>query len=684
MKRSSMELRQEGSFNNVRNATQDLEDRKAYQLPATTNQHAPQSPQSSTVTNQEATTSQTSPIIHRGVITPQPSGGIQQGADASIPMESLESFMKYINVEIRDLKLMSALGNIFKDSSSQPQFPLGLYTVLLLDISSSVNKHIFKQVKTFVEQMVDDVENSAADHHLEEMIAILTFGGSCELVQRFTNDYMPVKDALESVHLGGKSPMLFGLAMAMAYCLKFGKKVKVNGHVLNPRIIIFTDGYATDSQEKESCLGADYESNAIRVQSDLFKFLPHLEKAPVTVSCVGVGECNQVFLREITEKCHGEFYPLSTQNAPKLGRYYRYQDPVTRVKNAISQGNSQRNPRDLVHEHTMGSQYIETDREEILKLLRLDIKDLPVPQPVHRDPQPPTPNIINVISIKPDISNVPVRSPSLENPVPSSPEVDLSDGELFDKYGQPQNRCHPWGARVIRGENWKWPDDQNSPGTVVAHKSEGVLVVKWDCGAHGEYPQENLFKITVPRSLKHEEIIEVGCSVKRGPDWKRGDEDGGPSTVGTVIRKHRDGSVSVVWPFGVVERYRYGERKKELEVIADAPAAAMSAERPSESIEPDTREPNQGETIVWQWIDNETTEQYTLSKDEAAKLEEVYQKKSGTVLVGYKGLQLRCQPTQMKYRDSGGKNRTGQLIRKVCTHEESETYYLIESLRSFQ
>lgn len=40
------------------------------------------------------------------------------------------------------------------------------------------------------------MENSAADHHLEEMIAILTFGGSCELVQRFTNDYMPVKDAL--------------------------------------------------------------------------------------------------------------------------------------------------------------------------------------------------------------------------------------------------------------------------------------------------------------------------------------------------------------------------------------------------------------------------------------------------------------------------------------------------------
>jgi hypothetical protein len=48
--------------------------------------------------------------------------------------------------------------------------------------------------------------------------------------------------------------------------LFLGKKVKVNGNILNPRIVLFTDGYATDSQEKESCFGADYESNAIRVQ----------------------------------------------------------------------------------------------------------------------------------------------------------------------------------------------------------------------------------------------------------------------------------------------------------------------------------------------------------------------------------------------------------------------------------
>ena len=42
------------------------------------------------------------------------------------------------------------------------------------------------------------------------------------------------------------------------------------------------------------------------------------------------------------------------------------------------------------------------------------------------------------------------------------------------------------------------------------------MVVKWDCGAHGEYPQENLFRITETRALKQGEVIEVGCSVKRG------------------------------------------------------------------------------------------------------------------------------------------------------------------------
>lgn len=46
-----------------------------------------------------------------------------------------------------------------------------------------------------------EVETSASDHNLEEMMAILTFGGRCEVIQHFTNDYMPIKDALQGINL---------------------------------------------------------------------------------------------------------------------------------------------------------------------------------------------------------------------------------------------------------------------------------------------------------------------------------------------------------------------------------------------------------------------------------------------------------------------------------------------------
>lgn len=32
-------------------------------------------------------------------------------------------------------------------------------------------------------------------------MAILTFGGRCEVIQHFTNDYMPIKDALQGINL---------------------------------------------------------------------------------------------------------------------------------------------------------------------------------------------------------------------------------------------------------------------------------------------------------------------------------------------------------------------------------------------------------------------------------------------------------------------------------------------------
>lgn len=670
------------------------------------------------------------PDVNKQVCSPPPSSSVPivEPLPQATPVEyqSPESFLHSVNVQIQDPNLISALSNMFHDSPAHPQFPNGLYTILLIDVSSSINKDMFKEVENFIDQMVDEVETSAADHNLEEMMAVLTFGGQCEVVQHFTNDYMPIKDALqEKVKLGGKSPMLFGLAMAVAYCHKFGKWMKVNGHVVNQRILMFTDGFATDSNDKHACQGTDYETNSIKVQSDMFKFLPVLERSSITVSCIGIGECNQVILKDIAERGHGHFYSLSnTQNALRLGRYYFYQNSVTRAKTAISQDNGQSDPKDIALQYTTATHLTDVDREEILQLLKIgnggrkpslappptkiepkkpSIRLEPEPPPNLQPTQPPpqdvekqkpeelTPYIpplsVNV-SPPPNIPPKKIEPPddslgtSGESVVPSSP--DLSDGEVFESYGQPHNRCFPWGTRVIRGENWQWSDDQNMPGTVVAHKSEGVVVVKWDCGSHGEYPQENLFRINDPRALKPGEVIEVGCLVKRGPNWNRGDEDGGPEATGSVIRKHRNNKVSVIWPIGIVDRYSYDENNKELEVVGSgssaAPTSFVGAFGGMEPIEPEIREPADGEEVVWQWIDCDTNEFHSFSKEEKDKLEDIYRKKTGTVLVSYKGQQLRCQPAQWKYRDYTVKSRAGKLHRRVCTHDEANTFYLIESI----
>lgn len=149
------------------------------------------------------------------------------------------------------------------------------------------------------------------------------------------------------------------------------------------------------------------------------------------------------------------------------------------------------------------------EQAEIVKLLQLDPvhrtaspsappsgeeekPPRPTPVPTPKPEEPPKPNIPSipakpnepkpnvVMDLSPErkpVQNLTVPKDPVPGggSVPSTPEVEGSDAELFDAYGQPHNRCHPWGTRVIRGENWNWTEDQNMPGTVVAHKAVGML-----------------------------------------------------------------------------------------------------------------------------------------------------------------------------------------------------------------
>ena len=57
--------------------------------------------------------------------------------------------------------------------------------------------------------------------------------------------------------------------------------------------------------------------------------------------------------------------------------------------------------------------------------------------------------------------------------------------------------------------------------------------------------------------------LYVGDTVKRASDWKWGDQDGGEGTVGTVRGLSSGNWVTVKWPNGNSNTYRYGRNGSE-------------------------------------------------------------------------------------------------------------------------
>ena len=91
-----------------------------------------------------------------------------------------------------------------------------------------------------------------------------------------------------------------------------------------------------------------------------------------------------------------------------------------------------------------------------------------------------------------------------------------------------------------------------------------------------EFPWD--FPIRQARLLQENMEVRLGARVIRGPDWERGNEDGGEGYVGTVVAGARDDArhdvATVQWDVGGERHvYRCGAQGKfDLRVIDSAPA----------------------------------------------------------------------------------------------------------------
>ncbi|XP_062619578.1 uncharacterized protein LOC134281127 [Saccostrea cucullata] len=137
------------------------------------------------------------------------------------------------------------------------------------------------------------------------------------------------------------------------------------------------------------------------------------------------------------------------------------------------------------------------------------------------------------------------------------------------QYTERDERLPPPGTRVRRGPRWTY-NNQNSDGlgTIIGHwDRDGWMYVEWDNTMRFPYEynpndqkQSAVIVCDEPRILRREDIA-VGCVVKRGPDWKWGNQDGGIGNIGAVYRV-KDDVVYVRWPNGNKSNYRFGHNGK--------------------------------------------------------------------------------------------------------------------------
>lgn len=186
------------------------------------------------------------------------------------------------------------------------------------------------------------------------------------------------------------------------------------------------------------------------------------------------------------------------------------------------------------------------------------------------------------------------------------------------------------GLRVVRGPDWRWGEQDGGSGTVGVviqdtSSKNGWCTVRWASGYENGYrvgdggyydlltsnavaalvgpePSDSSRRLLESRDpglrppggipawskpllpaqdhgSKHRaaavaeaptrpvHTLPPGTRVQRGPDWRWGNQDGGPGGVGEVISVERSGWTSVRWASGYENGYRMGaEGKYDLQV----------------------------------------------------------------------------------------------------------------------
>ncbi|KAL8580284.1 hypothetical protein ACOMHN_061525 [Nucella lapillus] len=579
--------------------------------------------------------------------------GPKKSQESKMPLA--EQLLDWVNVKSRASqssdpeiqRMMDQVDLALRDEDKESPRAQALDTVLVLDTSDSVVNSHLDELKTVAHTFIDGIEDNVDMLNLEENLAVVQMGSRAWVRQHLTNDYIRVRDAVDIMRplskkapTGGKTAMFQALLVCLGAIEGKGGAVNVAGcHRVRPRLVFITDGRPTNEALE---FGADTQSNISEVKFSLVQLISEFaskkhNSTPAPIFWVPIGnDPDRGFMDSLAALSGGKV--VEKENVVELCKYYKMQETIGCVYKMA------RKHKDIyeTEQHT----------RSIVTALAGDLTEVEM----------------NYV-----IEEVKKKQKDPEN---ETGDVDDFDNSFEDTEMVNAGVLLPLGTRVIRGPHWKWGNqDTEGAGTVVQHrkKRDGWLYVKWDNGTHNAYRFGESDCLDVqqtddhPRILDESEMIDIGVQVRRGEDWKSGDEDG--NGTGVVIRKRSDYKVKVRWENGFIGKYKYGaDSKMELRIVTEClpqdEAGLTQLSTVDESEEEDELgatggyDPSEGPPRrVWQWWNPQTKDWSMYSADLQDKLLRAYQQRQdGSCVITRDGLIRRVlfKLNQEKAVDRGG------------------------------
>ncbi|XP_061171956.1 uncharacterized protein LOC133181481 [Saccostrea echinata] len=413
----------------------------------------------------------------------------------------------------------------------------GPCVMFALDTSGSMAGEGFQQMKRAFTDIIDEY----AKGHMDETVAVVTFGEEVRFRHYYSNNYQSLKRCLDGMDCKGASPIKAAITLCLSGLLfGGGYTTEIGTFQVEAKLILITDGKPTTS----NMIGGEEDEDfmdPVETRKSLMNLIGDIGRG-ISLNCIPVGEDPDFcLLGSIAYSSRGGKL-IQPQQATQYGRYHANMRHISKkLAKGCVYGRKEQNQ---ILQNIPDKKFSQGDLE--LAMFSTGIMNQSTDE--DRD------DILELISEKTTYK----RKPGIVNEDNDDDENCEFNPEML-----------PVGTRVRRGPDWRWGDqDCHGPGTVVNHNDngrDGWLRVVWDTGSSfpyrygsiGMFENFDLVECDEPRIL-NDELIAVGCLVERGPDWQWEDQDGGKGNIGVVYKTKRNAVVYVRWPNSNKSNYRFG------------------------------------------------------------------------------------------------------------------------------